>query len=357
MSNKTRYFVAVTGAILVIGLGTGMVASYMGLPVSVFTSAAGPEELEYVPADAAVVAYANVRDVMNSQLRKRFRELEPSQQHQNEFEEKTGLNFEEDIDTVVAAMLPKGNLADQPHEAFLILARGRFDAARLEALAIGHGATVADYQGKRLITHHAADRNDADRNDTDRNDTHDGDNKHGDMAVGFVEADLIAFGSVNAVRASIDARRENRNVVSNIEMMRLVSELDNANAWAVGRFDAIAGQTGLPAEITSHIPAISWFSAAGHINGGVSGVLKAETKDEASAQNLRDVLKGVLALAKMQAGSKPGMQQMADSLILSGDGKHVALSFSVPTEVLDVLEGLAKSRKGVKGLKAMAAAH
>ena len=86
-------------------------------------------------------------------------------------------------------------------------------------------------------------------------------------------------------------------------------------------------------------------------------MLKAETKDEASAQNLRDVLKGVLALAKMQAGSKPGMQQMADSLILSGDGKHVALSFSVPTEVLDVLEGLAKSRKGVKGLKAMAAAH
>ena len=64
MSNKTRYFVAVTGAILVLGLGTGIVASYMGLPVSVFTSAAGPEELEYVPADAAVVAYANVRDVM-----------------------------------------------------------------------------------------------------------------------------------------------------------------------------------------------------------------------------------------------------------------------------------------------------
>ena len=352
MSNKTRYFVAITGAILVVGLGTGIVASYMGFPVSVFSSAAGPEELEYVPADAAVVAYANVRDVMSSQLRKRFQEREPSEEHKNQFEEKTGLNFEEDIDTVVAAMLPKGNLADQPQEAFLILARGRFDAARLEALAIGHGATVADYQGKRLITHHATARNDADRNDT-----HDGDNKHGAMAVGFVEADLIAFGSVNAVRASIDARRENRNVVSNIEMMRLVSELDNANAWAVGRFDAIAGQTGLPTEITSHIPAISWFSAAGHINGGVSGVLKAETKDEASAQNLRDVLKGVLALAKMQAGSKPGMQQLADSLILSGDGKHVALSFSVPTEVLDVLEGLAKSRKGLKGLKAMAAAH
>ncbi len=332
MSNKTRYFVAVTGAILVIGLGTGIVASYMGLPVSVFTSAAGPEELEYVPADAAVVAYANVRDVMNSQLRQRFRQLEPTAEHRNEFEEKTGLNFEEDIDTVVAAMMPKGNLADKPQEAFLILARGRFEAARLEALALEHGATVADYQGKRLITHHDADRNDS---------------AGGDMAVGFVEADLIAFGSVTGVKASIDARRENRNVISNIEMMRLVSELDNANAWAVGRFDAIANQSGLPNEIAAQMPAISWFSAAGHINGGVSGVLKAETKDEASAQNLRDVLKGLLALAKMQAGNKPGMQAMADSLILSGEGKNVALSFSVPSEVLDVLEGLSKGRKAM----------
>jgi len=130
-------------------------------------------------------------------------------------------------------------------------------------------------------------------------------------------------------------------------MMRLVSDLDNANAWAVGRFDAIAHQSGLPSEIAAQMPAITWFSAAGHINGGVSGVLKAEAKDEAAAKNMRDVLQGVLALAKMQAGTKPGMQAMADSLILSGEGKNVALSFSVPSEVLDVLEGLAKSRKAV----------
>ena len=50
----------------------------------------------------------------------------------------------------------------------------------------------------------------------------------------------------------------------------------------------------------------------------------------------------------MQAGSKPGMQQLADSLALSGEGKNVALSFSVPSEVLDVLEGLAKGRKGIR---------
>lgn len=331
MSNKkTRYFVAISGAILAIGLGTGIVASYMGMPVSVFSSAAGPEELQYIPADAALVAYANVRDVMNSQFRQRFKDIEPSQSDKNQFEEKTGLNFEQDIDSVVAAVMPKDNLANNPAGAFLILARARYQPARIEALALEHGAQISEYQGKRLITHQEANAaNDA---------------KHDDMAVGFVEADLVAFGSVATVKASIDAHRENRNVVSNNDMMKLVNEIDNANAWAVGRFDAIAGKAGLPAEIAAQMPAISWFSAAGHINGGVSGTFKAETKDEATAQNLRDVMRGFLAMAKMQAGSKPGMQQLADSLILSGDGKTVALAFSIPSEVLDVLEGMAKGR-------------
>ena len=322
---------AISGAILAIGLGTGLVASYMGLPVSVFSSAAGPEELQYVPADAAVVAYANVREVMSSQFRERFRSLEPSDNDKNQFEEKTGLNLEEDVDSVVAAVMPKDGMANNPAGSFLILARARYEAARLEALAIEHGAQVTEYQGKRLITHHDQDAT--------------GDPNHEDMAFGFLEPDLVAFGSLSSVKASIDARASNRNIVSNNEMMKLVNEIDNANAWAVGKFDAIASKAGLPTEIAAAMPAISWFSAAGHINGGVSGTFKAEAKDEATAKNLRDLMGGFLALAKMQAGSKPGMQQLADSLVISGEGNTVALAFSIPSELLDVLESMAKSRQ------------
>ena len=332
MSTKTRYFVAISGAILAIGLGTGIVASYMGFPVSVFSTAAGPDELQYVPADAAVVAYANIREVMNSDFRQRFKDLGPTADQKNEFEEKTGLNFEEDIDSVVVAVT--GSVANQPQKAFLVLGKGRYDAARLEALAIEHGAQATDYQGKRILMH------------TDQNAT--GDPNHEDVAVGFVEADLVAFGTLAMVQKSIDARRENRNIVSNNDMMKLVNELDNSNAWAVGRFDAIAAQANLPSEIQAQMPKITWFSAAGHVNGGVSGQFKAEATDEASAQNLRDVLGGFLAMARMQAANKPALQQLADSMILSGDGKTVALSFSIPTEVIDVLEGLAKGRQPVQ---------
>src|ERR1700752_2803694 len=125
MSNKTRYFVLSAGAILAVGLTTGLVASFMGLPVA-FSRAAGPEELQYVPANAAVVAYANVHDVMNSSFRQRFRQMEPDSTARDEFLEKTGVNIEEDIQTVVAAMMPKAEGATTSgwEPGILVLARG-----------------------------------------------------------------------------------------------------------------------------------------------------------------------------------------------------------------------------------------
>lgn len=325
MSNKTRYFVVTAAAILGIGLGTGLVASYMGLPVA-FSQAAGPDELQYVPADAAVVAYANVREIMDSGFRERFRQFEPDTKERDEFQAKTGVNIEQDINTVVAAMLPgsgeSGRLDFEIQNGMLLLARGRFEQPRLEALALEHGGVVEDYKGKRLLTH------------TGRGD-------HAAMAIGFLDADLIAIGGHNAIKKSIDASA-GHNVVSNNEMMRQINDIDASNTWAVGRFDAIARTAQLPAEVQAHLPAIQWFSAATHVNGGVSGVFKAEARDDESAQNMRDMLRGFLALAKMQAGNKAELKTMVDSLQLSGEGKNVALSFMLPSELFDALEQLKK---------------
>jgi hypothetical protein len=322
MSKRTRYFVLTAAAILGLGLTTGLVASYMGLPVA-FSSAAGPDELQYVPADAAVVAYANVREILDSEFRERFRQFEPDTHERDEFEAKTGVNIDHDINTVVAAMVNGSDQPVTPQSGVLILARGRFEQPRLEALAIEHGGEVEDYNGKRLLIHR---------------DTGDAAN----MAIAFLESDLIALGGYEAVKKSVDANG-GRNIVStNSELMRQIGELDASNAWAVGRFDAIANNAQVPSEIRNHLPAIQWFSAATHINGGVQGVFKAEARDEEAAKNMRDVLNGFLALAKMQANSVPEIKTMVESLQLSGDGKNVALSFTLPSELFDALEQLKK---------------
>ncbi|HUE88489.1 MAG TPA: hypothetical protein VMO26_20625 [Vicinamibacterales bacterium] len=322
MSKKTRYFVITAAAILAVGLTTGLVASYMGFPVA-FSRAAGPDELQYVPADAAVVAYANVREIMDSQFRESFRQFEPDTRERDEFEAKTGVNIDHDINSVVAVLTTGATQATSPHNGMLILARGRFEQSRLEALALEHGGHVEDYNGKRLLLH----RHEA---------------GHSEMAIGFLEADLIALGGYEAIKQSIDANG-GRNIVStNADLMRQIGELDASNAWAVGRFDAIADSAHVPSEIQAHLPAIQWFSAATHINGGVSGVFKAEARDEESAKNMRDVLNGFLALARMQSSAQPELKTMVDSLQLSGDGKNVAVSFTLPSELFDALAQLKK---------------
>jgi hypothetical protein len=322
MSNRTRYFVVTAAAILAVGLTTGLVASYMGLPVA-FSSAAGPDELQYVPADAAVVAYADVRQIMDSQFRERFRQFEPDTSERDEFEAKTGVNIDSDINSVVAVLTPGTTQPMVGPNGMLILARGRFEQSRLEALALEHGGQVENYNGTQLLIH----RNDAGT---------------AEMAIGFLEADLIALGGFEAIKKSIDAKG-GRNIVStNADLMRQIGELEASNAWAVGRFDAIANSAQVPSEIQAYLPAIQWFSAATHINGGVSGVFKAEARDEESAKNMRDVLNGFLALAKMQSSTHPELKTMVESLQLSGDGKNVAVSFTLPSELFDALEQLKK---------------
>src|SRR5205814_1507969 len=166
----------------------------------------------------------------------------------------------------------------------------------------------------------------------------------GAFALSFIEPGLAAFGSAAMIKSAVDLHRAGNNpqaglesVTGNEELMNLVRSMDDGNAWAVGRFDALRTRARLPENVTSQIPATTWFAVNSHINGGIRGMLRAEARDDEAANNLRDVARGFLALAKMQSGTKPELQTMMQSLELGGTGKTVSLSFTVPSEVFDLV--------------------
>jgi hypothetical protein len=99
MTGKTRYFLVGSALVMVVGLSIGLVAYYGGMPQGLFGSSAGPAELKLVPEDAAVVAYANVKQVMSSDLRQRLRQFGgPTDEGRNEIKTETGIDIEKDID-------------------------------------------------------------------------------------------------------------------------------------------------------------------------------------------------------------------------------------------------------------------
>lgn len=320
MTKRTRYFMFGSVTVLLVGLCTGLVAYYTGMPMGAFGQSEGPSELQYVPADAVLVAYANVQDVMRSDLRKKLHSSmarKHEEKGQEEFQAATGIDIERDIDHVVAFMEP----SQTEQYTGMVLASGRFDVPRLEALAREHGGELEEYKGKRLIT---------------KADIPAGDKTEHSFTVAFITPGLVGVGNTSVIKHAID-RQGGQSVLANHEMMTLVKDMDDGNAWAVGRFDALVSQARLPEGVVSKIPAVRWFSANGHINGGVRGKIRAEARDEQAGQNLRDVVQGFLALAKMQAGQKPELQALLESLQLTGTGKTVSLSFEIPSQVFDLI--------------------
>jgi hypothetical protein len=308
-----------SGAVLTAGLCTGLVAYFAGgfQPVS---AAPVANELRYIPADAAVVAYADVRSIMDSDLRQRLKTAMPMHEKgQEEFRAQTGIDIERDIDYIVAAASGVGGNPDG-----LIVARGRFNDGMLETVAREHGGEVEEYKGKRLITSPATEGNHQ-------------------VSLAFLEAGLVAIGTKGTVQRAIDAQMSSHSITSNSEMMDLVGEIASAsNAWAVGRFDTIAQQANLPAEVAQRMPPVKWFAASGHVNGGISGMLRAEANDEESAELLRRQVNGALAFGEMVAKQDPKIGAFINSLQLSGSGKTVAVSFTVPAELLAMIPQIEK---------------
>jgi hypothetical protein len=319
MTKRTRLFLFFAVGILIAGLGTGLVASYVGIQNLVLIGVDGPAELAYVPSDARMVAYADVRQVMDSELRQKLMKLEPgTAQGADHFQEQTGIDIRTDVDQVIASL--SGDAAGS-NQRPLLLVRGRFDVARIESLIRQNGGEVGEHQGKRLLTH-----------------------PNGDMGVAFLEPGLVGVGTPAALRRGIEAKAAGSDVTDNAEVMRIVKTVDDGNAWAVARFDAIAGSARIPDELAKQLPPISWFAASGNINGGIHATVHAEARDETSANDLREVIRGFVALARLQAGQRAEFATLVNSLELGGQGKTVSLGFAVPSELIDMIGAMHAQR-------------
>ena len=273
---------------------------------------------------------------MDSELRQRIKQVVPQEHGQQEFQTETGIDIEHDIDYVVAAMTSvPGTGANAQQGGGLVVARGRFNTTQLESLVREHGGVVEEYKGKRLVK--ASDIEKRIDASADGVPVHTG--APHTLVLAFLEPGLVAIGSEEAIKSSIDAQLSAHSITANNDMMELVADIDAGNnAWAVGRFDAIASQAHLSPEIASKIPSVKTFAVMTHIDGGITGTLRAETRDDQSADNLRQVVQGLLALGRMQ--SDPKATAILNSLQLSGSGKTVALSFAVPSDVLDLIPGM-----------------
>jgi hypothetical protein len=320
MNQRTRYFLIGSALVVVTGLCTGVVAYYAGgLPMG---RPAGAVELSYLPEDVSGVAYADVQDIMKAGFSQRLRQMFPTGGDKDRLEAELGINLEKDIDSVMAALDASG-----PDQSVVLL-RGRFDTARIEALATQHGATVTPYQGKRIFVAPAGQTIEAASTPAPA----------GAPAAGavFLEPNLLALGHVAALQKAIDTSVSHQDITTNPAFMQFVSDVrDHGNAWIVGRADMLTGAPGMPEVVRSQLPPVQWFSVSATVDESVSGVLRAETRDDQSAEQLRQILTGAIAAGRAFSGADPTVQAALGALQASGRGNDVQLRFLLTPEILE----------------------
>ena len=324
LSRRTRYVVLASGGVLAAGLCGGL-AAYLNLGAARGVAADAPAALAFVPANATAVAWADVRAVMASEFGERLRRAAPDGGGREWLERRLGLDVERDVDGVLAFWAPSdapAGSADGDGASALALFSGRFDAARIETAARAAGAVLREENGVRIVGP--------------------GVDEAGSPAMAFLAPGLAAVGELAAVRRAAARAAGEEDAASNAEMLRLLGRIDpRSSAWAVGRF-ADAGLFGwVPEALSERLPPVTAFAAQGRIDGGLGVSLTVEGRDDEAAQNLRDVVRGFVALAQLQSLGAPELQAMLDSLETGGAGTAVTLSFHLPADALDLLLALA----------------
>jgi hypothetical protein len=318
MAPNTRNFLVGSAIVVVAGLCTGLVAYYGGaLP-----GRAARAEFAYIPADVSAVAFADVRDIMDSEFRQRIREVMPTGEEKNRLLDETGIDIETDIDTVLAGFT--GGDAT----GALVVMRGRFDQSRIEALAVRHGARQEQYGGRSMLVGLSSAEAET------------GQMSDGPVpSLAFLDADLLAIGDVTALRKAIDVAAGGQDVASNADMMRSISSVQGTgNAWLVGRAAQMTGHTQIPDQLRSQVEGIEWLSISANIDRDVRGLIRAEARDEESGQQLRTVLAGALAAAKMFGEQDVRLATALESVQTTGTGRNIELSFEISSALLDLMK-------------------
>jgi hypothetical protein len=236
-----------------------------------------------------------------------------------------GVDLEKQVDHVVMFVEPvvrqnpdSAQAGDMPRASVLV--NGSFDQARIEQAIRERGGSIQEHNGRKLFIHDMGNE---------------------EVAVGFVEQDLIAIGQADLVRRAIDisrgTARDFRNVTTNGEVMNLLRDNVGSTAWVTGQFEEISRRMKLPTNMSGQVPPVRLVSARADINGGVKATIRAEASDKAAGDQLRDVVRGFLSIARLHAGAKEELSSVLKTVELSGTDNTVRLSFAVSPETLRII--------------------
>jgi hypothetical protein len=288
-------------------------------------AAVGPLEAEALalPADSRFVLGLDVKRFVSSPFYARFGD-ENGQGRPDAFaqlEEKLGLNPERDLDRVVIAGRDPSGMKKDPGVALIT---GRFDRYKLgRAAEEKPGVTTKNHEGTSMYLYN--------------------EEKKGATAVAFLDDTTLALGSQSAVEAVISNRANGGGLRANTTLMALLETVKPGSTFWMAGDQSILGR--MPAALPGgaggtgmQIPALRSMVVTGDLDPVVALQVTGETADAAAAQNLADIVRGLVAMVSLQAQQKPELKQLASAVSVTTQEHRVQVNARLPYELLDTLQ-------------------
>ena len=327
--NRSRLVVAASTFVVAVGALAAMGALYLD-PAR---AAVGPLPAEglVLPADAQFVAGIDVRRFVASPFYGRFSETTSASRPQAfaEMEEKTGINPERDVDAIYMAGR-KGPGKGRDGDGVVVVV-GTFDRYKVQRAieTAGKDVSTLNYQGTSMYLFN------------------EGSGKRKAGAVAFLDDRSLVMGSRTSVEQAIAAKATGQSGVrGNAAMIALLETVrPGSTFWMVGDQSVLSQMPkGLPApggdgaEAGVSLPQLKTVVVTGDLDPVISIEATGEAADAGAAQNLADVVRGLVALASLQANQKPELKQLASAVSVTTDANKVHVQARFGYDLLDSLK-------------------
>jgi hypothetical protein len=317
MMTRSRMFVWVSLAVVGCGVAVGLGALWLD-PAR---AAVGPLPAEalILPADARFVFGVDVKRLTASPFYARFRgQARPDAFR--ELEARTGLNPERDLESLVVA--GRGDAGQTP--AGLVLMTGAFDAAALgkTMAGAGRGATVQTKSGVPVYTFR------------------DGSSP---SSVALLGKRALLLGPPAAVDAALASRAKGEAPLrANATLLGLVEQVKPGSTfWMVGD-QSLLNQ--LPRTVGAgggggfELPSLRSVMVTGDLDPVVALSVTGEAADETAARSLADLVRGLVALATVQASQRPELKQLASAISVTSNTNRVLVEARLPYDLIEALQ-------------------
>jgi len=198
----------------------------------------------------------------------------------------------------------------------LAVARGNFDSAKILGLATQHGAVTEIYGNVTMI---------------------EDPKQEGGLA--FLSSSIVAAGDIASVKGAIDRLTMAQSLPAAV-LVKINQWSTSQDAWGISTVPptslapANSVKGGMPNNPFGNA-AQTVQSAAGGVKFGANVVFSGEAGCDTAqnAQTLSDLMKLMLNIAQMQAGTDPTAAALIKSATITASGTSVKVSASLPEDV------------------------